>query len=175
MALTATNVRTGISGEVSIGLLTAVFPTTAAAVLTGFTGLGYIGPDGVVPNSDRSTTDLTAWQNNAVVRTLVTEAKRTYEFTLWETSLAVIEFAYGTTVTPTVTEGSYTIDPSATGGRRKFVIDVLDGALIHREMFEGELTGMEESGWVAGEAVAFKCTVTCYGSATVKDTALKTP
>jgi len=175
MALTAANVRSGISGEVSVAPTSATFPSTAAAALTGFTSLGYMGPEGVVPKSDRSTKDLTAFQNNAVVRTLITEAKRTYEFTLWETTLETIEFAYGTTVTQAAAEGTYTIDPSATGGRKKFVIDIVDGTVLHREMFEGELTGMEEAGWVNGEAVAFKCTVTCYGTVTAKDTSLKTP
>ena len=173
MTLTATNVRTGITGEVSVGLLAATFPATAVAVLTGFNGLGYIGPDGVVPKSDRSTKDLTAWQNNAIVRTLVSDAKRTYEFTLWETNKNTIEFAYGTTITQTATEGSYTIDPSATGGSRKFVVDIIDGAFAHREMFDGELTSMEEAGWKNGEAVAFKCTVTVYGTVDAMDTALK--
>lgn len=175
MTLTATNVRTGITGEVSVGLLAATFPATAVAVLTGFSGLGYVGPDGVIPKSEKTAKDLTAWQNNAIVRTLITDAKRTYEFTLWETNKDTIEFAYGTTVTQAATEGTYTIDPSATGGRRKFVIDVIDGAVAHREMFEGELTSMEEAGWKNGEAVAFKCAVTVYGTVSAKDTALKTP
>lgn len=175
MALNAANVRTGIAGEVSVAPTTATFPTTAAAALVGFTGMGYLAPAGIVPKGDKSTTDLTAFQNNTVARTLVTGAKRTYEFTLWETSKATIEFAYATTVTQAAAEGSYTIDPGASGGRRKFVIDVVDGAVLHREMFEGELTGMEESGWVNGEAVAFKCTVTVYGTVDVKDTSLKTP
>lgn len=174
MTLSATNVRTGISGEVSVGLLTATPPVAAAAVLTGYKGLGYVGPDGVVPKSEKTTKDLTAWQNNAIVRTLISDAKRTYEFTLWETSLDTIEFAYGTTVTQTITEGTYTIDPSATGGRKKFVIDVVDGTTAHREVFDGELTSMEEAGWKNGEAVAFKCTVTVYGTVDAMDTALKT-
>ena len=173
MTLTATRVRTGITGEVSVGPTTATPPVTAAEVLTGYDGLGYVGPDGVIPKNERTTKDLTAWQNSAIVRTLVTDAKRTYEFTLWETSLDTIEFAYGTTVTQTVTEGTYTIDPSATGGSRNFVIDVIDGTNAHREAFVGELTSMEEAGWKNGEAVAFKCTVTVYGTVDVMDTALK--
>jgi len=173
MTLTATNVRTGITGEVSVGLLTATAPVTAAEALIDFDGLGYVGPDGVIPKNERTAKDLTAWQNNAIVRTLVSDAKRTYEFTLWETSLGTIEFAYGTTVTQTITEGTYTIDPSATGGSRKFVVDVLDGTTAHREVFDGELTSMEEAGWKNGEAVAFKCTVTVYGTVEAMDTALK--
>lgn len=175
MTLTAANVRTGITGEVSVGLMAATFPATAIAALTGFNGLGYLSSDGVVPKNDKSSKDLTAWQNNTVVRTLVTDAKRTYEFTLWETTKATIEFAYGVTVTQTATEGTYTIDPAATGGSRKFVTDIVDGTILHRESFIGELTTMEETGWKNGEATAFKCTVTVYGTVAVSDTSLKTP
>ena len=88
---------------------------------------------GVVPKNDRSTKDLVAWQNNATVRTVVTNGKRTYEFTIWETTKANVEFAFGTTVTQTATEGTYTIDPAATGGTKKFIIDVIDeDCTLHR-------------------------------------------
>ena len=173
LTLDATRVLTGIAGEVLVGPTSATFPTTAAEAPTGFIGLGYLSPDGVVPKNDRTTKDLTGWQYNAVVRVLVTDAKRTYEFTLWETTAVTIGFAYGTTVTQTITEGTYTIDPSATGGTKKFIIDVIDGDNAHREMFDGELTTMEESGWKNGEAVAFKCTVTAYTKPDAMDTSLK--
>jgi len=174
MALTASNVRTGISGEVLVGLTTATAPATAAATATGFSGLGYLSSDGLVPAIDKSTNDIKAWQNNATVRTVTTEAKVTYKFTLIETSKATIEFAFGTTVTQTVTEGTYTIDPNATGGRRSFVFDVIDGSNLHREyVAEGELTEMSPSGFVNGEATSYECTVTAYTNPVVHDTALK--
>lgn len=174
MALTAANVRTGIAGEVLVGPTTATAPTTAVGVTTGYAGLGYISEDGVVPKPERSTEDLKAWQNNAVVRTFVTDAKTTYEFTLIETSKATVEFAWGTTVTQTATEGTYNADPSATGGRKKFIVDVVDGTILVRHTFEGELTTMEPSGFVNGEAVAYACTVTAYTVPVVHDTSLKT-
>lgn len=175
MPLNATNVRVGVSGEVLVAPTTATFPTTAAGTTTGFTGLGYLSPDGIVPENSRSTTNITAWQNSTVVRTVTTEAGRSYVFSLIETTKATIEFAYGTTVTQTATEGTYTITPGATGGRKKFIADVIDGAFAHREMFEGELSNLTETGWTNGEATAFECTVSAYGDITVKDTSLKTP
>lgn len=173
MALTAANVRTGISGEVFVAPTTATAPATAAAATTGYTGLGYISSEGVLPKPERSTSDIKAWQNNAVVRTLITDAKTTYEFTLIETNKATIEFAYGTTVTQTVTEGTYNADPAATGGTKKFIIDVVDGTNLKRETFDGELTAMEPTGYVNGEPIAYKCTVTAYTVPVVHDTALK--
>ena len=175
MALTAANVRTGISGEVLVAPTTATAPATAIAATTGYVGLGYISSDGVVPKPERSTTDITAWQNNAVVRTLTTDAKVIYSFTLIETSKATIEFAYGTTVTQSATEGTYNADPAATGGTKKFVVDVIDGANVARHTFDGELTKMEPSGFKNGEAVAYACEVTAYTVPVVHDTSLKTP
>jgi len=174
MALTASEVRTGISGEVSVGPTTASAPATAIAAMTGFVGLGYLSEDGLVPDPSRSTKDIKAWQNNAVVRTLITDAKCTYKFTLIQTNKATIEFAFGTTVTQTVTEGTYSADPAATGGRKSFVFDAVDGTNLHREyVSEGELTEMTPTGFVNGEATAYECVVTAYTVPIVHDTALK--
>jgi hypothetical protein len=174
MTLDANGVQTSVSGEVLVGLTSATYPTSATAAATGFTGLGYLGPDGVVPKSEKSTNDLTAFQDNTVVLTVSTDGKRTIEFTLWETNVATIEFAYSTTVTQTETHGSYEIDPGVIGPRRKFIVEITsqDGE-SRREMFEGALTGMEEAGWKNGEPVAFKCTVTAYTKPQVLDTKLK--
>ena len=128
MALDATKVRVGVSGEVSVGPTASSAPISAVAALTGFTGLGYLSEDGLKRNPEVSREDIVAWQNGTVVRTVVTESKTVYSFTLVETTKASIEFAFGTTVTQSVTEGTYTAAPGATGGRKSFVFDVIDGA-----------------------------------------------
>lgn len=174
MALTASEVRSGIAGEISVGLTSATAPATAVATLTGFTGLGYISEDGLVPTRDRSTNDIKAFQNAKVVRTSVTDAKKSYEFTLLQTNKATIEFAFGTTVTQTVTEGTYTDVVSATGGRKSFIFDIVDGTNLYREYWaEGEVTEMAPSGFVNGEAVSYKVTVVAYTDPIIHDTALK--
>lgn len=175
MALTAANVAVGVSGEVLVGPTTATPPTTAAAATTGYVGLGYISDSGIEPARDKSTNDITAWQNAAIVRTTTTGAKTTYTFTLIETTKAVIEFAFGTTVTQSAAEGKYAADPSATGGTKNFIIDVVDGANIHRETFQGELTEMTPTAFVSGEPIGYECTVTAYTVPQVSDTRLKTP
>jgi hypothetical protein len=177
MSLDAANVRTGISGEVSIAAVGTTAPTSAVSVLDAedFTGLGYLSSAGIVPEFEVSSNPVRAFQNNQVVRVLVNEAQVVYKFTLIETSKTTIEFAFATTVTQSVTEGTYTITPGATGGQRMFVIDVIDGDEARREWFDGELTEMVPSGWVNGEAVQYECTVTAYTAPTVKDTSLKTP
>jgi hypothetical protein len=174
MALNANEVRSGISGEISVGLTSATAPATASATLTGFNGLGYISEDGLVPTRERSTNDIKAFQNAKVVRTSVTDAKKSYEFTLLQTNKATIEFAFGTTVTQTVTEGTYTDVVASTGGRKSFVFDITDGTNVYREYWaEGELTEMTPTGFVNGEAVAYQCTVVAYTDPVIHDTSLK--
>jgi len=176
MALTASKVRVGVSGEWSTGALAAAAPTSAVSALTGFTGLGYISDDGVEVTPERSTDDIKAWQNSKIVRTVVTEAKTVYKFTLIETTKAAIEFAYGVTVTQSVSEGTYTADPAATGGRKSGVLDVIDGANLRREyVAESELTSLGAVKFANGEPVAFEVEITAYTSPVIFDTALKTP
>lgn len=176
MALTSSNVRVGVSGEISVGALGATAPATAAAALTGFTGLGYVSEDGVTETLDRSIDDIRAWQNAQVVRSVVTEAAVTYSFTLIETSVKVIETALGSTVTQSSTEGTYTITPGSTGGRKSFVVDVIDGANLKRiYIAEGEITELGDTVYASGEAVGYEVTLKAYSDPIVHDTSLKTP
>lgn len=175
MALDSTKVRVGVSGEWMVGLLAAVPPATAAAVTTGYVGLGYVSEDGVERTPERNTEDIKAWQVGQVVRTVTKDAKTTYKFTLIETTKAVIEFVFGTTVTQTATEGTYNADPAATGGRKQHLLDVIDGANIRRETFEGELTSLGATKFAGGEPIAYEVEITAYTVPAVRDTALKTP
>jgi len=176
MALDATKVRVGVSGEWMVGLLAAVPPATAAAVTTGYVGLGYVSDDGVEREPDRKTKDIPAWQNSAVVRTVTDGAAKTvYKFTLIETNKATIEFAFGTTVTQTATEGTYNADPAATGGRKQHLLDVIDGANIRRETFEGEVTKLGATKFAGGDPIEYAVEVTAYTVPVIHDTALKTP
>ena len=179
MALDAAKVRIGggpgVTGEVLVGPTTATPPATAAAVTTGYTGLGYVSEDGIVRTPERTTEDIKAWQGGTIVRTVVTEAKVLFAFTLIETSKAAVEFAFGSTVTQSAAEGTYSADPGATGGRRSFVLDVVEGANPRREPFEGELTSLGATTFAAGEPVAYECEVTALTVPVVHDTSLKTP
>lgn len=180
MATNSANVRVAVSGEVSTGLTTATAPTGTATALTGFTGLGFVSEDGIVETRDRSTDDIKGWQNAATVRTVVTDGGLSYNFTLLETTKAAVELAYGSAVTQTVTEGSYVIVPTNTGGRKSFVIDVVDGANLKRIYIpQGEITEVGDVTYSSGEPIGYEVTLTAYpdttlgGSAKVWETALK--
>jgi hypothetical protein len=180
MALDSTKVRVAVSGAVSIGAVGAAAPTGTGTALTGLTDLGYISEDGVTETRDRSTNTIKAWQGGALVRTVVTDGTLTYKFKLLETKKETVELYYGTTVTSSATEGNFVIVPTSTGGRRAFVLDVVDGAeLIRTYVPQGEITEVGDRVYSNGEAVGYEVTLTAYvdaalgGSAKVWATALK--
>lgn len=175
MALTTSEVRVAVSGEVSVGPTATTAPTDATTALAaGFLGLGYISEDGITETPEISIDDITAWQNAKVVRSVVTAAKVTYEFQLIQTNKNVVEAALGTTVTQSVPMGTYTFDAGATGGRKSWVFNIIDGALIKRiYIAEGEVTDRGEIVYASGEPIGYGLTVTAYTNPVVFDTALK--
>ena len=160
MALTADNVVVGITGRVYVGPTTTAAPTASDSTLAvGFEDLGYVSTDGVTFTTDRSTTQIRAWQNADLVREVVTEGTITYSFMLMESNQAAIETYFGSTMTG----GKIQLDPSTTGGRKSFVIDVVDGTKVVRHYIpEGEVMSVEAQTFVNGDAVGYGVTITAY-------------
>ncbi|HEX5541111.1 MAG TPA: hypothetical protein VFX60_06045 [Micromonospora sp.] len=162
MALVAENVRVAVTGALSVGPTTATAPTDADSTLTGFDDLGYVHEDGVTETRDRSTEQLKAWQNAAILREVVTEASMTYSFRLVETKKETVELYYGSAVE---TDGSIAIVPARTGGRKSFVLDVIDGTdFIRVYIPSGEVTEVGEQVYASGEAIGYEVTITAYPS-----------
>lgn len=181
MALSSDNVRVAVTGKVYVGPTTADAPTSSASVLdTDFVEVGYIGESGITESRSRSTTDIKAWQNADVVRTVVTEGKLTFKFVLIETNKTGVELFYGAaTAGATSTDGRIDVVPTATGGRKSFVFDVEDGAEDLRGYVAlGEVTEVGDVVYASGAPIGREVTVTAYPvsgvSAKVWLTALKT-
>jgi hypothetical protein len=173
MALTAANVRVGVTGVVYTGLTSATAPTTTGSATTGFTDLGYVSEDGVtVSQPDASdVTVIHAWQNNAAVRTIasVSGDVPTIGFTLIETSVPVLQLYHGVTVTSqTATDGTFIIDATATRSYASFIVDVVDGAQIKRVYVPyGLLTSTGDQVYANQEPVGFECTISAHRSPTL--------
>lgn len=162
MANVAENVVVGITGSVYVGPTSATAPTSSTATLTGFTDLGYVSADGVTFTTDKSTNQIRAWQNADLVREVVTEGTVTYSFTLLETTTDAIEAYFGSTMV----DGKIELNPVNTGGRKSFVIDVIDGAkAIRHYVPSGEILSVEAQQIQNGEAVGYGMTITAYASA----------
>jgi hypothetical protein len=161
MALTAENVVVGITGEVYVGPTTAAAPTSSTATLTGFTSLGYVSADGVEFGIDKSTNQIRAWQNADLVREVITEGTVTYAFSLLETTEDVIETFFGAPII----DGKVELSPVNTGGRKSFVLDIVDGDKVIRHYVpQGEILSVEAQTVQNGEAVAYGVTVTAYAT-----------
>lgn len=162
MALDSANVRVAVTGAVSVAPSGSTAPTNASTALdAAFKDLGYVSEDGVTETRDRTSDKIKAWQNAATVRTVVTDATVTYTFALIETKAETVELYYGDTV-DTLT-GSIVVDPSATGGRQAFVVDVIDGTdLIRSYIPDGEITEVGDQVYASGEPIGYEVTITCY-------------
>jgi len=162
MALNSANVRVAVTGAISVGPLDTEAPTDADSPLTGFDDLGYVSEDGVTETRDRSTEQLRAWQNADILREVVTEASMSYAARLVETKNETVELYYGT---PVADDGSISIIPSRTGGRKSFVLDVIDGDdFIRAYIASGEVTEVGEQVYANGEAIGYEVTITAYPS-----------
>lgn len=162
MALSADSVVVGITGKCYVGATTATAPTASDSTLTGFTELGYVSADGIAHALDKSTNQIRAWQDASLVREVVTEATETFSFSLLETNEAVLELYFGATMTA----GKIEVNPAATGGRKSFVIDVVDGDKVIRHYIpSGEVLAVEAQTIANGEALMYGVTVTAYATA----------
>ena len=165
MSLVAENVRVAVTGAVYAGPLSATLPTNEASAVTGFTGLGYVSDGGVTESRDRSSNQIRAWQNSAMVREVVTESSLSYSLTLIETTAANIGLFYGTSVSESGGKATVYVDPGSTGGRRRFVIDVIDGDSIIRTVLpDAEITEVGDQVYAAGEPIGFELTITAYST-----------
>lgn len=167
MALSSENVRVAVTGAVYVGPTSADAPTDADTPPVGFSDLGYVHEDGVTETRDRSTEQLRAWQNADVVREVVTEATMTYTLRLVETKAETVELFYGVPVNPA--DGSVSIIPTRTGGRKSFIIDVIDGDdFIRAYVPSGEVTEVGEQVYSNGEPIGYEVTITAYPSAAIQ-------
>lgn len=170
MALDSSNVRVAVTGAVQIGDTGATAPTDGDTEWTEGTDLGYVGEDGVTETRDRSSEQIRAWQNGDVLREVVTEASLTYTFILVETKAETVELYYGNTVD--ATDGSIPIVPTKTGGRKSFVIDVIDGDdFIRTYIPSGEVTEVGDQVYANGEPIGYEVTITAYPTDAIQDDA----
>jgi hypothetical protein len=159
MALSADNVNVAVTGKVYVAPTSATAPTASDSTLTGFSELGYVSADGITVSHDRSTSQIRAWQNSDLVREVATEATTTYALMLLESNEDVIETYFGASIV----DGKIEVNPSSTGGRKSWVIDVVDGSDVIRHYIPtGEVTAVESQTFANGEAIGYGITITAY-------------
>lgn len=163
MALDSDNVRVAVSGAVYVAPTGTTAPADSSTALNvAFKDLGFISADGIAETIDRTTNQIRAWQNGSLVREVTSEGTYSVSLTFLETNLDVLELYYGATITGGALEG----DPTTTGGRKSFVIDVVDGDTVERTYIPaGEITAVGERTLASGEAIGYNVTITAYADA----------
>jgi hypothetical protein len=170
MALDSDNVRVAVTGAVYAAPAGTSAPTASDSTLNqAFADLGYVHSDGISENIDKTTNQIRSWQDGSLVREIVSEGTYSVEFTLIETKEEVLELYYGVSVV----NGEVDIDPRKTGGRKSFVIDVVDGDSVERTYIPaGEVTSVGERTLASGEAIGYQVTITAYADES-SDVAIK--
>jgi hypothetical protein len=136
-----------------------VAPTDASTALTGFTDLGYLSEDGVTNSLSTSSTPIKAWQNNATVRTIITDGTETFQCVFIETKAETVGLYYGGTVDA---DGSIVSDPGANTPEQKMVFEYVDGAkLVRAYAPKAQVTERGDTVWRNGEPVGYEVTITC--------------
>lgn len=160
MALTASNVRVGITGGISFGPLSSTLPTDPlSAIPTGFVDVGYIGEDGVTENIEADSNAIKAWQNGDTVRTIQTSHDVSFEFTMIETSDATLAVYYADE-DATVEETKIT---GAQSPRKSWIIDVVDGdEAIRLVIPDGQITDRGGVTYQTEDAIGYPVTLTAY-------------
>lgn len=164
MALVASEVRVGITGELFSAPPGTTAPTDASTALAAaYIGHGYVSEDGVTENWDDSTDTIIAWQNATTVRAVRTESTLTIACTLIQTRGSNLELFYpGSEVVANLTEWKIDVKPP-TSDKRVFVLNVVDGDdLIRLYIGNGELTERGEVPYQNGDAVMYPVTITAY-------------
>lgn len=165
MSNDASKVKVAVTGAVYTGAPGTTLPTTATMALdSAFKDVGYISEDGVTETPEVDTQEIKAWQGGVVVRRVVSSSEYQYKFTMIETKKTSLELYHkGSTV---VTDGAtgWKLDvKGAAVDRRRFVIDVLDGADVIRIVIpDGEVTDRGEVTYVNEEEIGYEVTITAY-------------
>jgi hypothetical protein len=159
MALDATKVRVAVTGAISFAATGTTLPTNASGALdAAFKDVGYISQDGSTRAHSVDTNDTVAWQNAAMVRTVVTKDVLTYHFVMIESNDTSRELYFGNI------DGSKTCKGIGGNGKRgEWVLDVTDGALLTRVVIpDGQITSWDDLVYAGGDAVTFGVTLSCY-------------
>jgi len=162
MALDASNVLVGFTGEVFYAPVNEVtpvtMPTDATTALNGaFVGVGYNTEDGVDETPNEQWTEIRAWQKGAVVRKIRTQEDWTWGFAMLETNPKSQEVYYGNYSAGGVKIGGQ----NATRGH--WVIEVIDGDDKLRIVIpDGEITGRGSHSYQTDEGIAYPVTLSAY-------------
>ncbi|AXH49656.1 hypothetical protein [Gordonia alkanivorans] len=164
--------RVGVTGRIDIASLTAAsLPRDMSNLTTtgpgGWTNLGYISDDGVTEGRDEDNQEFVPWQENSAIRYEITKSVVTFEFTLWQSTLATAGFYYGVSADDMLVnaDGSVFFDESGKPDvtQHKLVLTVVDGSRARRTcLAAAQVTERGEVTYKSDEMIGYNVTVTGF-------------
>jgi hypothetical protein len=134
MALDATQVRSGLTGNLYQAPVGTTMPTdTSTALAAAWIELGYVSEDGLTITPSTEVEDIGAWQSLYPVRSVVTGRSLVTSFSLIQRNTVNLELAFGGGVVAVASlTSTYSPPTSATVYERAYVFQVNDGTIVDR-------------------------------------------
>lgn len=172
MTTTVGNVIQGLpatTGGVLIGTTGASLPTTAAAVTTGFTALGYVGDAGLTESRSRTTDKIKAWGGD-IVKVVQSEFSVTYQFTLYEALNPNVQKAIngsGNVTSSAATSAHGTLQSVSINGdtlpKLPWIFDMKDGNAKTRKVIPlGQITAVGDIVYSDGGVIGYPVTLEAF-------------
>ena len=166
MALTASNVRVGVTGAVYHGTIAGVtLPVDATTALdSDLADVGYLSEDGITEALEDSRERIRAWQNSTTVREVRSDFAVRYSFTMIESNLESMRAYYGRDNVTSLASVEIAPDNSL---NEVWVVQIVDGDQDIRIVIpNGQVTERGEVTYVGTDAIAYPVTVTAYPDST---------
>lgn len=159
MAVSTANVKVGVTGKISVAPFGTALPTgTQAALNAAFQELGYSDETGLVQSMPTASTDIKAWQNGDIVRTIQTEHKLTFAFAAQETNPIVLAKYYGNYAAGVIEING--IPPTFFS----WVFDVVDGVDVIRTVVPyAQITERGDVSYVNADVIKYPVVLTAFG------------
>lgn len=160
--------RIGVTGRIDIGDTAAAAPYDMADLDPEVhTNLGYISEDGVTENRDEDNEEFVPWQENTPIRQEITKSTVSFEFTLWQSTLATAGYFYGVSKDDMYksADGSVFFEEAGKPDlkRNQVVLTVVDGSNARRIVLaNAQVTERQEVNYKTDEMIGYGVTVTGY-------------
>ncbi len=160
------------TGGVLVGTSGASLPTSASAVTTGFTALGFVGDSGLTASEAATTDKIKAW-GGQVVKVTQSEFSVTYTFTLYESLNKDVQTAIRGTdnVSSTAANSSHgsllavTVNAD-TKPKLPWIFDMVDGDAKKRIVVPlGQITAVGDVSYTDAGIVGYPVTLEAFPDA----------
>lgn len=168
MAITTTNIRAYQNGAVytvNAGVTGTPLPTDATTALNAaFRDLGSITDDGITDTTNQDTTDVYAWQGNALVKTLYGNYSKQFKVAAQETNGVALGLAYaGSTITQQAWGISIAEKPIVQDIRPFIIHGISDSGKLQRIVIpQGQVVERGDIVWSSKDITVYEFTVRCY-------------